>query len=105
MPAQTINVTAGQARYVGGTVTEQTGKDISNDTIVMALGPSNTTPPARTAGKSPDSDDAQDDKATRVVKLLIGAGYQPASDVYCWAWITDSPEIEPLCLDGPITII
>lgn len=99
-----IHVTAGQKLYVGGTITETAGKDITADTIVMALG-GYSTPPARADGKTPDSDEPGASTASRVVKLLIDATYPPAAQQYVWAWIDDIPEIEPVRLAGPFTII
>lgn len=101
--ATTIHVTQGEKRYVGGTITETSGQDISGDTIVMALG-SYSTPPNATDGKAPDSDEQGTTIAERVVKLLIDDSYQPATQMYAWGWITDAPEVAPVRLDGPFTI-
>lgn len=103
MGSHTIHVSLGEISYVGGTITETTGKDITAATIVMALG-TYSTPPAKTVGRAPDSDQPGATTASRVVKLLIDNSYQPTSGQYVWGWITDAPEIEPVRLDGPITI-
>lgn len=103
MGSTTIHVSLGQVSYVGGTITETSGKDITGATIVMALG-SYSTPLAKTVGRAPDSDEPGATTASRVVRLLIDGSYQPAAGQYVWGWITDAPEIEPVRLDGPITI-
>lgn len=103
MTARTIWVSKGAVEYVGGTITETTGQDITAATIVMALG-AYSTPPDKTSGKTPDSDTQGATTADRVVKLLIDNTYTPATGQYVYAWITDSPESEPVRLDGPITI-
>lgn len=98
MGAQTINVTAGGARYVGGTITETTGKDISADTVVMALG-SDTTPGIWT---TPDVKVAA--VASVTVKLLV-TNAVAVGTYWIWGRITDSPEVEPFILDGPIYVV
>ena len=104
MPRQDLYVGAGQKHYVGGTITETNGADISADPILVALG-QYSTPPDKTSATTPSSDTQGATTATRVVKLLIDNTTPAAVNQYIWAWITDNPEIEPLRLDGPINII
>lgn len=99
----TIQVSLGETRYVGGTITEATGKDISADTILMGLGDYDT-PPAKTAGKAPDVDEPGDTSASRVVKLLIDDNYTAGKGLYVWGWIADNPEVTPVRVQGPIAI-
>lgn len=98
MGAQTINVSAGAARYVGGTITETTGKDISADTVVMSLG--TATGPA--AWVAPDEKLAN--VASVTVKMLVTSA-TAVGTYFVWARITDSPEVEPFILDGPIYVV
>ena len=104
MSAKTIYVTQGHKRYVGGTITEVNGKNISGDNIVMAMGPM-WPPPAKATAIAPDSDAQGPTTASRVVKKLIQTGAVMGEDQFCWAWITDNPEIEPIRLDGPINVV
>jgi hypothetical protein len=99
-----IHVSRGQARYVGGTVREVNGADISAAPIVVALGDYDP-PPAKTDGRAPTVDDPGATNAERVVKLLVDSSTAPASNRWLWAWITDTPEAEPIRLDGPINVL
>lgn len=98
-----IFVSLGKKRYVGGTVTEKDGNDISGDTFTVALGTSNTIPPSsgwvvpgvNQAGKGGSS--------TRLLLFLVDNNVDPGV-YWIWANIVDNPEIEPLVLDGPITV-
>jgi hypothetical protein len=97
-----IFVSLGKKRYVGGTITETTGKDISGATFTIALGPSGYTPPA--AGwVAPDVSTAGATSAQRIVKLLV-TNTTPPGVYFAWANIVDSPEIEPILLQGPFTV-
>lgn len=105
MSGKKIWVSQGEAEYVGGTITETTGKDITADPVVVALG-GYSTPPAKTTAVAASVDEQGATVAQRTVKLLIDNTYPPTTaPVWLWAWITDNPEIEPIILDGPITII
>lgn len=97
----TIYVSQGMKRYVGGTVTETTGKDISGATFVVALGADNVTPPGSWVSPSVNIQGAT--VAARVLKLLIDTSTAPGQ-YFIWARITDNPEIEPVLLDGPIAV-
>jgi hypothetical protein len=97
-----IYVTAGAQQYVGGTVTETTGKDISADTCMIGLSGSQNVPP--TTWVAPSVNTAGSTVASRVLKLLITSTTTPGT-YYCWAQITDSPEVAPLVIQGPIVVI
>lgn len=99
MTDNTIYVSLGKKRYVGGTVTELTGKDISGDTFTVAMGTGNEVPPA-TGWVAPSVNTAGATSASRVLKLLIDNTF-PLGTFWCWANITDNPEIEPVVLSGP----
>ena len=98
----TIHVTLGNARYVGGTITERLGGDISRSIIKMALGADDVVPPAG-GWVAPDTDATGGSISTRTVKMLI-ASPLPVGQYYVWASITDAPEIEPVLLQGPIVV-
>lgn len=93
---RTVRVTAGDQVYVGGTITETTGKDISGDTIVLALLPLGSKPDETTTGTAPDVDE-NPAPAQRVVKKLITDDVEPGT-YQLWARITDTPEREWLRL-------
>jgi hypothetical protein len=96
-----IYVTSGAARYVGGTVTEVTGKDISADTFTMGLSHISTPP---TVWVAPSVSTAGATLNIRTLKLLVTNTTLPGT-YWVWAKIVDSPEIEPIILQGPITVI
>lgn len=97
-----IYVTLGKKRYVGGTITELTGKDISAATFTIALGTDSSIPPV--AFVTPDVSTIGTTNASRVLKKLIDATTAPGT-YYVWANVLDFPEIEPLVLQGPITVV
>jgi hypothetical protein len=90
MATQNIYQSNGAVEYTWPlTITELQGEDISADTIQLALG-TDTVPGA---WKDPDTDDQGDSNSQRVVRLLIGALYQPAPGTYhLWWKIGDAPE-------------
>lgn len=90
-PVQHIYVSQGEKEFVGGTITETTGKDITAAVFQLGLG-SQSTPP--TVWSTPDVDEPGTTPNIRTVKLLIDDS-TPTSAVYyyCWAKITDNPEI------------
>jgi hypothetical protein len=96
----TILATAGEKQYVGGTVTELTGKDISAATFEIALG-TIAAPPA--VWSVPDVTIAGATTAQRVVKLLV-TNTTPPGTYWVWVRIIDNPEVKPLIVQGPITI-
>lgn len=108
-PGETMSVdiiaTAGAVKYVGGTITETTGKDISADTFVMSLG-SDKNP--GTTWVAPDQSVAGATNNIRTLKLLVSAslptGIVVPGTYWVWAKITDTPEVEPIRLQGPITV-
>lgn len=95
-----IYVSLGKKRYVGGTITETSGADISAATITIALGTSRDTPPA--AFGTPDVDETIS-PSVRLVKLLVDDAVE-LGDYYCWVNVEDTPEIEPLLVGGRITV-
>jgi hypothetical protein len=97
-----IYVTLGKKRYVGGTITELTGKDISTATFTIALGTDSSIPP--TVFTAPDVSTIGTTNASRVLKKLIDSSTLPGT-YYVWANILDSPEIEPVVLQGPVTVV
>lgn len=105
MTTTVVLATAGAVKYVGGTVTEVTGKDITAATYVMSLG-SATYPGATWVPADVSQQGAT--VSERIVKLKVSSSL-PAGIVIpgtYWAWvkITDSPEIEPLRIQGPIEV-
>ncbi len=100
-----IIVTAGAVKYVGGTITETTGKDISADPFVMSLG-SDKNP--GTDWVAPDASVAGATNNIRTLKLLVSAslpaGITVPGTYWVWAKVTDAPEVEPMRLQGPITV-
>lgn len=90
---QIIDLTNGGCEYTYPlTITENTGKDISADVIVISLG----SPTAPGTWQAPDVDPPQANKAQRVVQMLVGATLKPISGTY-WLWtkVTDAPETVP----------
>jgi hypothetical protein len=96
----TIFVSQGKTRYVGGTITELTGKDISTATYTMALGTSAIIPPT-TGWVAPDVSIAGATVASRVLKLLV-TNTTPVGTWWVWVNVVDNPEIEPFAVQGPI---
>ena len=101
--SKTIYVSQGAKRYVGATITEVNGADISGDAVVGALGDYDP-PPLKSSATAPTSVAAGATSAQRVVKQLIDNTTALAEDRWYWVWITDNPEIEPIRLDGPINV-
>jgi hypothetical protein len=97
----TIYVSEGMKRYVGGTVTEATGKDISSATFQVALGADNIVPPTSWVAPSVSAQGAT--VADRKVLLLVDSS-TTVGTYFVWAKVADTPEIEPLLLDGPIVV-
>ena len=97
-----IYVTLGKKRYVGGTITEVNGKDISTATFTIALGVDSSIPP--TVFVAPDVNTIGTTNASRVLKKLIDSSTAPGT-YYVWANILDSPEIEPVVLQGPVVVV
>jgi hypothetical protein len=105
MSEVTVLASAGALKYVGGTVTEVTGKDISGATFALSLG-SATFPGA--TWYAPDVSEPGGANHIRVVKLKVSstlpAGLGIPGTYWCWVRITDAPEIEPLRIQGPIVV-
>lgn len=98
----TIYATAGNKRYVGGTITETSGASIASATFVVALSSSNTVPP--TVWVAPTVSTQGDTTADRVLKFLIDSNTS-AGSYFLWARVTDTPEIEPLVLTSQFTVV
>lgn len=100
-----ILVSAGAAKYVGGTVIEKTGKNISGATFQISLG--SEFQPGRT-WLAPDVSIAGDNNSERIVKYLVTAstpsGLVVPGTYWAWVRVTDTPEIEPLRVQGPINV-
>ena len=105
MTTAKILVTLGNKRYVGGTITEVTGKDISGATYLIAtvIGQiDRNIPPPAAAFTTLGSDviTAGTTNASRVLKRLIDTvGNYPVGTYGCWGRIADNPEVEPILLD------
>lgn len=98
-----IWVSKGEAEYVGGTITEKSGKNISADQIVVGVG-TYWTPPAKADAVAADVDQPGATTADRLIKKLIDALVPVGAGRQLWAWITDSPEIEPIRLDDTFDV-
>lgn len=100
-----VLASAGAIKFVGGTVTETAGLDISGASFEMSLG-SEKYPGATWV--APDVSAAGTSNAQRVLKLKVSstlpAGITVPGTYWCWARITASPEVEPVRLQGPITV-
>jgi hypothetical protein len=100
-----VLASAGAVKYVGGTITEVTGKDISGATYVMSLGSATYPGPTWYAA---DVSQQGPTTATRIVKLKITStlpsGIVIPGTYWVWCKITDAPEVEPLRLQGPIVV-
>lgn len=98
-----VIISAGAVKYVGGTITEITGKDITGATFQISLG-SDIQPGA---WLTPDVSTVGATNNVRTVKLLVSSSVPAglAKGTY-WAWvrISDSPEVEPLRVQGPINV-
>lgn len=92
--AKTIWVSTGAQEYVGGSVTEITGEDISTATLEVGLSTSPNTPPDDWA--TPDVDEEGTTTSSRVVKLLV-TDTTELGTYYCWVRVSDIPEIAPRC--------
>lgn len=99
-----IFVSQGKKRYVGGLISavddDGVPVDITGDTFTIALGVSNTTPPT-TGWVTPSVSVAVGLK--RRIKLLV-TNTTSLGTYFVWGNVSDSPEIEPLVLQGPVTV-
>lgn len=94
-----ILTSAGAAEYVGGTVSETSGKDISGATFKMSLGSSTQPGPwVDPSVSSPGAGNSQ-----RVLKLLVSST-TPKGRYYVWARISDSPEVAPVKFPQEIVV-
>jgi hypothetical protein len=100
-----VLVSAGAVKYVGGTVTDVLGNDISTAGFELSLGSASN--PGST-WYTPDVSAAGASNSSRVLKLKVSAtlpaGITVPGTYWCWARITALPEIEPVRLQGPITV-
>ena len=99
-----IYVTLGNKRYVGGYVNADT--DISGGTFTIALGTDPTIPPAAAAFTTPGVNMTGAALTQRKVLKLIDNTITPGT-YFVWVKIVDvpGPEIEPLLVQGPVTVI
>lgn len=82
-----IHTSLGAKEYVGLTITETTGKDISTDAVQLTLG----TWSAPGTWRNPDDDNGL---TPRVVKILVGDAYNPnAGEYYLWMKLPDTAEV------------
>jgi hypothetical protein len=103
-----IFISQGKTRYVGGTITDELGHDISGDTYTVALGLSNAIPPTggwvapdvNTVGSGGTSSRQLLQLVTATTTLGTGT-VTPGTTVWSWGNIVDTPEIEPFVLSGP----
>lgn len=102
MSDQQIQLSADAVEYTHPrTVTETTGKDITNDLIAVSLGtyeaPGAWVPPDKLSRPSASS---------VVVQLLVSnsLGLTIGSSYHLWVRVTDSPEVVPRRSPGRITI-
>lgn len=100
-----VHASSGAVKYVGGTIREVTGKDISGATFAVSMGSYND--PGSTWW-APDVSEQGASLAERVVKLRVSSsvpsGLVIPGTYWCWVRITDAPEIEPLRVQGPIEV-
>ncbi len=90
-----LRAKSGGVEYVGVTITETSGQNITGATVELSLGTS--TDPG--VWRAPD-DDKSPSPSIRTVKLLIGGSYRPpqrSTGYYLWWRLTDSPEVAPRC--------
>lgn len=100
MAHREILVSAGAVEYVGGTVTESTGKDIGTAVFELALG-SRTNPGTWVAPSTSQAGPLG--PSQRVLKLLID-NTTPKGTYYCWARIQDTPETTTVRFPVQITV-
>lgn len=93
---------ADAAKYVGGTIRETEGKDITDATFQVGLSSSHGTPPSTWVTPSVNTVGAS--SSQRIIKLLIDDS-TPPGNYTCWAKVVDTPEREPLVLQDSITVI
>lgn len=98
----TVITSAGAKKYVGGTITETTGADISAATIVIGLSASTQTPP--TTSQIPDSDTPGATSNIRTVKLLVTTTTAAPGTYWPWVRITGNQETDWLLIPEPVTI-
>jgi hypothetical protein len=88
--------------YVGGTITDGYGQDISGAAFVMALGSDNVEPPD-TGWVSPSVAAQGATTSSRVLKLLVDSS-TPLGTYFVWGDIADNPEQKAILLDGPFVV-
>lgn len=105
MSTNAIYLTNGNKRYVGGTITEVYGKDISGATFLIATVLNQTDPnipPAAASFTSVGSDaitiGASGVASKKLLRLIDTISNYPAGVYGCWGRIADNPEIEPVFL-------
>ena len=88
----TIWVSKGEKEYVGATVTEANGEDISAIVFGVGLSTSSTEPPAAASFATPDVSVQGATTASRTLKKLIDDTVS-VGDYYLWAKLPDTPEV------------
>lgn len=89
-------------QYVGGTITEVTGKNISAATYLIGLSPYIDIPPATYLTPSTNVQGAT--TAERTVQLLIDNSFAPGT-WYVWLNIADNPQVLPFMIQGPVVFV
>ena len=102
MKTKVINVTDGMREYIGGTVTERFGANISDTVFQVGLGgyDQEHLPDIWT---SPDLDSSPTSSKRKIDKLIDGSA--PLGVHYLWIRVQDNPEIIPLRVDIAIVVI
>lgn len=96
----TIWVSKGEIEYVGGTITNNEGEDISGIDYGIGLSHSHTEPPDEADFGTPDVNVEGSSTAVRTLKKLIDDSVELGT-WYCWASIPDTPEKPYVLLSGP----
>lgn len=91
---------SGATEYVGGVITETTGKNISAATVQMALG--SATVPGTFAAPSTDTSGPVN---VRKVTMLVGTTPNtPKGEYWVWVKVTDTPEVTTLRLPQKVIV-
>jgi hypothetical protein len=96
-----INVTAGETQYVGGTITEVNGKNITADTFEVAL---STTAYAPVTGWRSALVNIQGPTVADRTLLLLVDSTTPVGTYSMWARVTDVSERPVRCLHSSIVV-
>lgn len=98
-----VYVSAGGQEYRYILVTENTGKNITGDSAVLALLPSPNAPVTGTTGQAPD---VTTNPTTSSVQLgMLVTSVVAPGEYRLWAKLTDSPEIPWLPCPEVVTVV